>query len=167
MKSSLKDIIGLKEASIKKIFIQYLQQFPAGDISRNEMAAKFSDIFPRDIADNVTAHIFEEFDVNNNGKIDFCEFLVASQTVASAKPETKLSWVFRMIDKDNSGVVSLAEIVEVFAALYRNEGIDMNLAIERATSVFRWFDADNNGEVTAEEFIGLCSENQDLFEFLE
>ena len=72
-----------------------------------------------------------------------------------------------MIDKDNSGVVALAEIVEVFAALYRNEGIDMNLAIERATSVFRWFDADNNGEVTAEEFIGLCAENQDLFEFLE
>ena len=42
--------------------------------------------------------MFRTFDSDNNGFIDFTEFLLAIDVTSAGSPEQKLNWAFRSID---------------------------------------------------------------------
>ena len=53
-------------------------------------------------------------------------------------------------------------MVEIFSTLYLSEGLDEDLAVDRAEHVFHMLDTDNDGDVTEEEFVNGCLEDNDL-----
>ena len=50
--------------------------------------------------------------------------------------------------------------------LYLCEGLDEELAVERAEQVFHMLDANNDGDVTEEEFIKGCMDDDNIVEEL-
>ena len=72
-----------------------------------------------------------------------------------------------MFDKDGTGTIELGEIVEIFATLYINEGLDTDMGIDRAVGVYALLDVDNNGEVTEDEFVKHCLGDENLVKVLK
>ena len=63
--------------------------------SRNMFMKIYSKCFPAGKAEEFCAHMFRTFDSDNNGFIDFKEFLLAVDVTSAGSPEEKLNWAFK------------------------------------------------------------------------
>jgi Ca2+-binding EF-hand superfamily protein len=54
--------------------------------------------------------LFEKMDFNNNGTIDYSEFLITHLDPAKVINEERLKEVFNMFDIDKSGAITVDEI---------------------------------------------------------
>ena len=59
---------------------------------------------------------------DNNGSIDFKEFLLAIDVTSAGCPEQKLNWAFRMYDVDGNGVIEPDEMSRIVHSIYAMMG---------------------------------------------
>ena len=57
-----------------------------------------------------SSHAFRTFDTDQNGTIDFSEFLVALHITSAGSPTEKLKSAFRMYDVDGNGKIDIQEM---------------------------------------------------------
>ena len=154
------------QQQITKMFGEFIIDCPQGTLSVEKVKEMMNIILPDENGDIVANLIFSAFDKDNNGSLDFCEFMIATHCTANSSPEDKLHWVFQVYDTDTSGSITVGEIIQVFAALYDNEGLDQKFAVERAESVFGSLDVNHDGDVTEEEFVKVCMEDRVMVRLL-
>ena len=123
------------------MFGEFIIDCPQGTLSVEKVKEMMNIILPDENGDIVANLIFSAFDKDNNGSLDFCEFMIA-------------------------GSITVGEIIQVFAALYANEGLDQKFAVERAESVFGSLDLNHDGDVTEEEFVKVCMEDREMVQLL-
>ena len=151
-----------KSEELSSLFKSLKADHPDGMITKENVIAMLKLTIPEDKAEIIADLIFTAFDKDRDGTIDFHEFMMATNCSTTTMLEEKLHWVFQMYDKDGSNSIQLGEMVEIFSMIYLIEGIDENLAVERAEQVFHMLDEDNDGDVTEEEFVKGCMEDDDL-----
>ena len=54
--------------------------------------------------------IFETFDTDKSGSLDFAEFMVGLHTTADGSLEQKCTWAFQMYDEDGDGEIQFKEM---------------------------------------------------------
>ena len=83
------------EYTIKAWHKGFKKDCPSGHLS----AAKFVDVyktfFPGGNAEQFCSHVFRTFDADQNGFIDFKEFLLAISVTSAGTADEKLKWAFR------------------------------------------------------------------------
>ena len=57
--------------------------------------------------------MFKEIDIDNNGTIDYTEFVMATMSAKNMMTNEKLSQAFKLFDKDGNGSIDGNEIKEV------------------------------------------------------
>jgi len=62
------------------------------------------------ISDEEIEKLFAAVDVDNSGFIDYTEFVVASMNEKALMTNERLAGAFKIFDKDNSGMITPAEI---------------------------------------------------------
>ena len=154
------------EANIKEWFREFIMDCPEGILTKVKVMEMLTIILPRDNGKIIADLIFSTFDKDKNGWIDFNEFIIATHCTATSSPEDKLHWVFQMYDTDGSNSIQLSEMMELFGTLYISEGLDEELAVERAQKIFRFLDINNDGDITEDEFVRGCLQDEDLVELL-
>lgn len=60
------------------------------------MVAMYSQILPQEDPSTIIEHLFRIFDRDNDGTIDFKEFVLATEITTSGQPEEKLRWTFKV-----------------------------------------------------------------------
>ena len=88
----------LTKAEFQKIYKQF---FPFGD--------------PSSFAD----YVFNVFDADKSGSIDFKEFICALSVTSRGKMEYKLDWAFQLYDIDGDGQISYDEMLQIVEAIYK------------------------------------------------
>lgn len=88
----------LTKAEFQKIYKQF---FPFGD--------------PSSFAD----YVFNVFDADKSGSIDFKEFICALSVTSRGKMEDKLDWAFQLYDIDGDGKISYDEMLAIVEAIYK------------------------------------------------
>ena len=112
---------------------------------------------------------FSSFDLNNDGYIDFTEFMVVFYCLSDGTPEEILQKIFRVFDMNSDGKITLDEIRNIvhsmFDLLKHNNPIQ---ATEEfiAKTAFIEMDGNNDGEVDSGEFVKAALEQKEFTKLL-
>ena len=106
--------------------------------------------------------IFSTIDTNNDGYVDFAEYLMSIRFFQTKSPVEKANFIFRMIDKNGDNLVSRKELEMILLCLAKyhkslsNEYVT-NLIDDSSNSaadiVFKKLDEDGSGLISVSEFV--------------
>ncbi|KAL6056317.1 Calmodulin [Balamuthia mandrillaris] len=94
--------------------------------------------------------MIQEVDTDNNGTIDFPEFLtMMARKMQDAEGEDEIREAFKVFDKDGNGQISAAELRHVMTNLGEK------LSEEEVNEMIREADVDDDGMINYEEFVKM------------
>ena len=102
-----------EEIDLKEIF-KSLDTSGKGQLSRELFKKKLVELYGENDAKEYSDKIFSNLDLDGSGLISYDEFLSAMISSKKIVTDERLSTAFKMFDKDNSGKLSVQEIINVF-----------------------------------------------------
>eukprot|EP01105_Mastigella_eilhardi_P023219 TRINITY_DN5817_c0_g1_i2.p1 TRINITY_DN5817_c0_g1~~TRINITY_DN5817_c0_g1_i2.p1 ORF type:complete len:279 (-),score=79.15 TRINITY_DN5817_c0_g1_i2:51-887(-) len=103
--------------------------------------------------------IFNKFDTDRSGSIDFSEFVKGMSVMTRGTAEEKLEAAFRMYDLDGSGSISREEFLKIMESFKHLQGGEVTVKgqtykdiTQLCTSLFDEIDADHSGELSLVEY---------------
>ena len=95
-------------------------------------------------------NMINEVDINNNGAIDFKEFLdIMIKKLKDSENEEELIEAFKIFDRDGNGLISADELLHVMVSLGENTNL------EEIEELIKDADLDGDGFINYEEFVKL------------
>ena len=162
----LKSYTRYDEATIEEFHESFMKDCPTGQLTRDKFIDLYKRLIWRGNSEQYCEHVFRTFDTDQNGVIDFKEFLLSMYVTSAGTAKEKLTWTFRMYDVDRNGVIDPEEMLKVVRAIYgmlRKDATEpMSDADERARKIFRRMDVNRDGLLTKEEFLRGCLEDDEL-----
>ena len=166
----LKSYTSYDEATIKEMHKSFIIDCPTGQLTPDKFIDLYKMFIWRGNAEQYCEHVFRTFDTDQNGVIDFEEFLLAMYVTSSGTAEEKLTWAFKMYDVDGNGTIDPDEMLKVVQAIYGMRREDAteptSVADERARKIFLRMDENGDGQLTEEEFLRGCLEDDELSKLL-
>ncbi|QQP42313.1 Neuronal calcium sensor 2, partial [Caligus rogercresseyi] len=124
----------LDRSQVDSYYKNFLTDHPKGKINLNLSDSKNVDKFAK--------HVFRMYDANDDGSIDFQEFMVILYVLSSGGPEDNLKQIFKVFDTNRNGSINMKEMKKI--------GKKEQEAM--AKGVFKEMDKDDDGTITEEEF---------------
>eukprot|EP00092_Neocalanus_flemingeri_P001075 GFUD01001146.1.p1 GENE.GFUD01001146.1~~GFUD01001146.1.p1 ORF type:complete len:195 (+),score=73.19 GFUD01001146.1:131-715(+) len=160
---------GLDEAQVKESFAKFIAEHPDGKMKPKDFHEMMSKVLPKKDATKMEKHVFRMYDSDNDGFIDFTEFMQVFHIMSDGTAEEVLTKMFRMFDVNNDGTISKKEMNKLIKDMYgllKTE--DPNIADKNliAKTAFAEMDKDGNGKITEAEFIGACLGQKDISKML-
>ncbi|XP_019961277.1 visinin-like [Paralichthys olivaceus] len=155
------------ETEIVQWYENFKRQCPTGRITKEEFQNIYSKFFPDSDANTYAQHVFRSFDTNDDGTLDFKEYIIALHMTSTGKTTRKLEWAFSLFDVDKNGYITKSEVKEICTAIFKlipkdelaNLPNDENSAEKRADKLWKFFDKGDNDRVAEGEFIKGVLEN--------
>jgi Ca2+-binding EF-hand superfamily protein len=157
---------------LEAFFKQFKQDFPDGKITKQQFVKLYQKMFQTDDDGDATefcGHVFRQYDKDNNGVVDFREFVTAMSIASKGTAKEKLHWSFQLYDKDASGFLTEAEVVEVLSSIYKSRGLPdpKGKATQVAKEIFQKADDSKDGKLSEVEFVKHSSNSTDLQELFQ
>jgi Ca2+-binding EF-hand superfamily protein len=154
----------------------FLKDCPSGMLTKEEFQKIYKQFFPFGDPSSFADYVFNVFDADKSGSIDFKEFICALSVTSRGKMEDKLDWAFQLYDIDGDGQISYSEMLSIVEAIYkmvRRTGTkraatyantswqvgsmvklpeDEDTPEKRVRKIFRMMDKDENGSLDMAEF---------------
>lgn len=160
----LKSNTRFKQTEIHNWYERFHQDFPSGTIAREDFRGMYCQISGQPSCSALADMIFEAYDSDKNGVIDFKEFMTTLSITCRGSKEERLNWVFDMYDTDKSGTLSRDEIIHALKAILKMKGFEdtEHLATIQAEDIFRRMDSDGDGVITKQEFFSVALKQPDI-----
>lgn len=101
------------ETEIAQWYENFKRQCPTGRISKEEFQSIYNKFFPESDAQTYSQHVFRSFDTNDDGTLDFKEYIIALHMTSTGKTTRKLEWAFSLFDVDKNGYITKSEVREI------------------------------------------------------
>ena len=139
--------MSLSKEEITRNYEEFMALCPSGEMTK----AKFME----DQGGLLAESLFRVFDEDNSGKLDFTEYMLASNCTNLSQPEEKLNWIFNVFDEDGGGFIDRKEIEKIVVSLFRMAGSEVEQEVIHACAknIEEAVDEDGDGEISKEEFI--------------
>jgi len=95
----------------------FLKDCPSGMLTKEEFQKIYRQFFPFGDPSSFADYVFNVFDSDKSGSIDFKEFICALSVTSRGKMEDKLDWAFQLYDIDGDGKISYDEMLAIVEAL--------------------------------------------------
>jgi len=161
---------GLNKQEIQKIYVQFIENNPDGQLDRQEFVRLYDKLRsePPQLLDEISVQIFNCFDKDRNGKISFDEFMVAYALTSRGDVAQKLDYAFHLYDTDGNGYLDSQEVKEVLVSMLDLLGAEKksyNLTT-LTQECMKDLDKSHDGKITKDEFIGGLLKNYSLRELM-
>ena len=95
---------GLNEAQVKESFNAFVAEHPNGKMKPKDFREMMAKAVPTKDASKMEKHVFRIYDANNDGVIDFTEFMLIFFIMSEGAPEDVLTKIFRVFDVNSNGL---------------------------------------------------------------
>ncbi len=157
---------GQSKEDVSALFASFVENNPDAILSKTEFCALYDKLRPESAEqiDEIAGYIFECFDSDNNGTINFNEFMIAYALTSRGDYEDKLNYAFDLYDIDDNGTLNKQELRAVLTCMLDMLGADKRgHNLESLTNeCLGQLDDTNDGTITKEEFISGLKENYSL-----
>ncbi|CAL1291683.1 unnamed protein product, partial [Larinioides sclopetarius] len=103
-------LTNFSRSEIKLIYQGFKQVCPTGVVNENTFKNIFSSYFPQGDAALYAHYVFKACDQQNNGTINFQEFLTGLSLLTRGPTVDKLRWTFRLYDLNGDGRIDRDEM---------------------------------------------------------
>jgi len=164
----------LSRKELIKEYKKFKRQFPNGKINNQQfdsLAASF--LPPQQRTPEFINRLFNAFDTDHSGEIDFSEFMLAMTMCSSDNPEDKLRFCFKSLDVDNNGSLDRTEVLYAVQLIFKNnpglEGKvaeDVNTPEKVVQKIFEKVDVNGDNNLSVEELINFMYNDPKTFTYL-
>ncbi|XP_070800573.1 recoverin [Pituophis catenifer annectens] len=163
------------EDELVKWYDAFKKQCPDGRISKADFEKIYANFFPNSDPKVYARHVFRSFDTNDDGTLDFREYIIALHLTSSGKTDLKLEWAFSLFDVDRSGEISKNEVLEIIAAIFKmippeEQKVlpdDENTPQKRADKLWAFFGKGDADKIAEKEFIEGVMKNDAIMGLIQ
>jgi len=161
---------GKDPSTVRDQFNKFIKDHPNGRMKKKEFRELMSQALPKKQICKMEDHVFRIYDTNNDGFIDFVEFMVVYHVMSEGSAEDVLRKMFRVFDVNSDGTISKRELRRLVKDMYglikedkENNGLDEEGISNKA---FVEMDRDEDGQISMEEFIEACLKQEQFTKLL-
>jgi len=89
---------GMDEAQVRECFDNFVAEHPNGKMKKGDFRDMMEKALPNEDAKKMEKHMFRIYDTNDDGTIDFIEFMTVYHIMTGGTPEEVLTRIFRVFD---------------------------------------------------------------------
>jgi Ca2+-binding EF-hand superfamily protein len=136
----------------------FLREFPGGSLLLDDVCRIFKQFFPFGDSLKLAQHLFTIADMNEDGIVDFKEFIQTLSHFVRGNAKDRVKWLFKLYDMDEDGRIGKAELLYIIDMIYRTVGdlsefpSQQETPEDRANVIFDQMDLDKDGYLSIEEF---------------
>jgi len=153
---------------------KFKKQFPTGGINRVQFKDMASNFLPeQQRTPEFVDRLFNAFDKDRSGEVDFQEFMLAMAMCSSENPEDKLRFCFRSLDIDGNGTLDRTEISYAVQLIFKhNPGLESRVAPEVNSpekvvkQIFDRVDVNRDNALSCEELVEFMRKDPKTFNYL-
>ncbi|KTF86523.1 hypothetical protein cypCar_00048583 [Cyprinus carpio] len=93
---------------------KFMTECPSGQLTFHEFKKFFGLKNLSETSNEYIKTMFKTFDMNDDGCIDFMEYVAALSLVLKGGVQQKLRWYFKLYDVDGSGCIDREELLLIF-----------------------------------------------------
>ncbi|XP_076436865.1 neuronal calcium sensor 1-like [Babylonia areolata] len=170
---TLKKTTYFSEVEIKQWHKGFMKDCPDGRLTLEGFTRIYQQFFPFGDPSKFASFVFNVFDENKDGYIEFHEFLKALSVTSRGTVEEKLEWAFKLYDLDHDGFITKQELFDIVDAIYSMVGETVTLPEEentpekRVNRIFSVMDKNHDNMLTFEEFLEGSKEDPTIIHALD
>ncbi|CAF4698648.1 unnamed protein product, partial [Rotaria sp. Silwood2] len=96
----------------------FIRDCPTGKLDKKKFVEVYKQFYPQGKPENFCKYAFDTFDTNNDGSINFEEFLLAISATSQGDLDDRLAVAFDMYDISDDGLIDQAELTKLITAMY-------------------------------------------------
>ncbi|XP_071359953.1 A-type potassium channel modulatory protein KCNIP2-like [Trachinotus anak] len=155
---------------LKVLYRGFKNECPSGVVNEETFKNIYSQFFPQGDSSMYAHFLFEAFDTQNNGTVNFEDFVVSLSIILRGSITDKLNWAFNLYDLNKDGCITREEMTDIMHSIYDMMGkytypnMKDSAAKDHVDSFFQKMDRNNDGVVTIEEFLETCQKDDNIMQ---
>jgi Ca2+-binding EF-hand superfamily protein len=118
----LETMTAFSYAEINDLYRQFRNDCPDLRMTATQFRNLYKETFPNGNPDKFAEHVFQAFDKENKGYIDFRQFLTTLSAQLKGNFEEKLEWLFSLYHASNVNYITKENLLEMISAIYNLHG---------------------------------------------
>ncbi|XP_053331826.1 Kv channel interacting protein 3b, calsenilin isoform X3 [Clarias gariepinus] len=153
---------------LQSLYRGFKNECPSGLVDEETFKVIYSQFFPQGDATTYAHFLFNAFDMDRNGSIQFEDFVVGLSVLLRGSVTEKLHWAFNLYDINKDGCITKQEMMAIIQSIYDMMGrytypsVRADAPFEHVEKFFQKMDRNRDGVVTVDEFIETCQKDQNI-----